>query len=124
VPVHSPLYFIEIKARVDGTVDLSEQLFGESALYVLEGELKIDGQTFHEKQILVTEEAQLCSFQIKAGSTAYIFGGEPFAEPRYMDWNFVSSSKERLAQAKADWLGQKFPKINAEDEFVPYPGSI
>lgn len=123
VPVHSPLFFIEIKSSRSSTVNFGESLYGESALYILEGEVHTEGSTFGAKQILVAENAQLCSFEMAANSTVYIFGGEPFPEPRFMDWNFVSSSKEKLAQAKADWIAQRFPKIDGENDFVPYPGA-
>ncbi len=123
VPVHSPLFFIEIKAEKDSVVNLGDALFGESALYILEGEVRTEGEVFGAKQILIAEDAKLCSFEIAAHSTVYIFGGEPFPEPRFMDWNFVSSSKEKLQKAKTDWIAQDFPKIQGEDDFVPYPGT-
>jgi len=122
VPTYSPLYFIEIKSRHTQTLQLGDYLFGESALYILEGSIVEDGHTFGPKQILVANEASLCSFEITANSTIFVFGGEPFAEPKYMDWNFVSSRKERLKQAKEDWIQQKFPTIPGETGFVPYPG--
>jgi len=49
-----------------------------------------------------------------------LLGGEPFAEPRYVDWNFVSSSPERIEQAKADWRERRFPEIPGEDDVTPY----
>lgn len=121
VPVYSPLYFIEIKSDSSQTVSIGDALYGESAMYILEGSVTTEGATFEEKQLLVAKDAKLCSFEIAANSIIYIFGGEPFPEERFIDWNFVSSSKERLAQAKADWNAQKFPKVPNETEFVPYP---
>ncbi len=123
VPVFSPLYFLEIIAEEDQTVNLGDQLYGESALYILNGSVEIENQLFREKQILIAEDSKLCSLEIKAGTTIYVFGGEPFPEPRFMDWNFVATTKERLAQAKRDWINQRFPKIEGETEWVPYPGT-
>lgn len=123
VPTYSPLYFIEIKCHQTQKLDLGEHLFGESALYILEGSILDDGHAFGPKQILIAQEATLCSFDVTAGSTLYIFGGEPFPEPRYIDWNFVSSRKERLKQAKEDWIVRRFPEIPGETGFVPYPGT-
>lgn len=123
VPVHSPLFFIEIKATEKGHVSLGDVFFGESALYILEGEVHAEGNMFSAKQILIAENAKLCSFDVSEQTTVYIFGGEPFPERRFMDWNFVSSSKEKLQQAKADWIAQRFPKIEGEIDFVPYPGA-
>ena len=121
VPVHSSLYFIEIKSKKATKVNIGEMLYGESALYILEGNVSIEGNTYSPKQILIAKEAKLCEFEIAANSTVYIFGGKPFPEERYIDWNFVSSSKERLSKAKEDWINQKFPKIPGESDFVPYP---
>ena len=121
VPVHSPLYFIEITASKNSIASIGDALFGESALYVLRGNVHLEGNTFGEKQILIAQNAKFCSFEIDADSTIYIFGGEAFPEPRFMDWNFVSSDKEKLNAAKADWINQRFPKIKGDDDFVPYP---
>lgn len=121
VPVHSNLYFIEIKSKETQSVDIGEHLFGESALYILEGAIESEGHLFGQKQILIAENSTLCSFEMQAKTTVYIFGGDVFPEERYIDWNFVSSSKERLKQAKEDWIAQRFPKIEGETDFVPYP---
>jgi redox-sensitive bicupin YhaK (pirin superfamily) len=121
VPVHSPLFMVEIKSTAATTINIGEHLFGESGLYILEGSLQSDGNTYQPKQILVANEASLCAFDMAENSTIYIFGGEPFAEERYIHWNFVSSSKERLEQAKQDWKDQKFPKVPGETEYIPLP---
>ncbi len=121
VPVHSPLYFIEIKCRNAGTVSIGDRLFGESGLYILEGAVLSEGNRYEPKQILIAKDSRLCEFQMEANSTVYIFGGEPFPEERFIDWNFVSSGKERLKQAREDWIGRRFPEVPGESEFVPYP---
>ncbi|SNR99193.1 hypothetical protein SAMN06295967_101399 [Belliella buryatensis] len=123
VPVHSKLYFIEIKSTSTQKVSIGEQLFGESGLYILDGAIQSEGNTYDPRQILIANDSKLCEFEIQAGATVYLFGGEVFPEERYIDWNFVSSSKEKLKQAKADWIAQKFPKIPREPDFVPYPGT-
>jgi hypothetical protein len=58
-------------------------------------------------------------------TTIYIFGGEPFPEERFIDWNFVATSKALLDEARQKWIDQKFEKIKGDDtEFVPYPARI
>jgi redox-sensitive bicupin YhaK (pirin superfamily) len=52
---------------------------------------------------------------------AMLLGGEPLDAPRHMWWNFVSSSKDRIEQAKQDWLDDRFGKIEGETEFIPLP---
>lgn len=121
VPVYSPLYFIEIASTKTSQVNIGEHLYGESALYILKGSVIAEGNTFHEKQFLVATNISLCSFQLAENSIVYVFGGPAFPEERYIDWNFVSSSKALIEQAKLDWDNQNFPKVPGETEFVPYP---
>ncbi|MGY6562442.1 MAG: pirin family protein [Luteibaculaceae bacterium] len=123
VPVFSPLYFIKITSKEKTTLDIGDSIYGESALYILEGEVQTEGETFGPRKILIANNSKLCSFTIAEKSTIFIFGGEPFPEERYIDWNFVSHSKERLKKAKQDWINQNFPKVLGETEFVPYPGT-
>ncbi|KAA5538165.1 pirin family protein [Paenimyroides baculatum] len=121
VPVYSRLYMIEIKANETQTVHLKDRLYGESGLYILEGSIKHQDTEFGEKQILITKDAHLCEFEISAGSTVYLFGGEPFPEERFIYWNFVSSSRETIEEAKLKWQAHEFPKVPGETDFVPLP---
>lgn len=122
VPVYSKLYMIEIKSTETQTVKIGSELYGESGLYILEGSIESEGSVFEPKQLLVAKDSSLCEFTINANSTIYIFGGEPFPEERFIDWNFVATSKEILAEAKRKWIAQEFDKIKGEEnEFVPYP---
>ena len=123
VPVYSPLYFIEIKSTKAAQINIGDDLFGESALYILEGSIISDGNTYGEKQILVAKDSKLCQFEISENSTIYIFGGDAFPEERFIYWNFVSSDKEIIEKAKRDWLEQRFPKVPNETGFVPLPQS-
>lgn len=121
VPVYSPLYFLEIKTQEATTISIGEELFGESALYILEGSIRDGEEEFEPKQILIAKNAELCTFDMAANTTVYIFGGEAFPEERFIFWNFVSSRKERIEEAKQAWINQTFPKIEGETGFVPLP---
>ncbi|WP_068595280.1 pirin family protein [Vaginella massiliensis] len=121
VPVFSKLYMIEIKANKTSTISLKNKLFGESGLYILQGKISSNGHEYGNKQILITKDAHLCEFEIEEGSIVYIFGGEPFPEERYIRWNFVSCSVERLKQAEEDWRAHRFPKVVNDDGYVPMP---
>ncbi len=121
VPVYSPLYLIELKSTHPQKITIGEKLFGESAMYILEGTIYSDGNTFEPKQLLVAKNSKLCEFEIGENTTIYIFGGDPLPEERFIFWNFVSSDKELLEKAKADWLEQKFDKVPGETEYVPLP---
>lgn len=121
VPVYSPSYLIEIKSKNAQAIHIEEYLFGESAIYILEGSIKSDGISYGDKQILIAKNSELCAFEISENSTIYVFGGEPFPEEHFILWNFVSTSKEKLEQAKQDWINDQFPTIPGEFEKVPFP---
>ena len=121
VPVYSPLYLLELKSTTHQTVTIGEHLFGESALYILEGSIESEGNVFGPKQILIAKDSKLCTFDMAENSTIYIFGGEPFPEERIIYWNFVASTKELIEKAKEKWLAQTFDKVPGETEFVPLP---
>lgn len=121
VPVYSKLYMIEVKAEKDALIDIRGELYGESGLYILEGEVDSNGFNYGPKQILITLDAHLCTFEMKAGSTVYIFGGEPFPEERFISWNFVASDKSTIDEAKEKWINHEFPKVPGDDGYVPLP---
>ncbi|HJV19908.1 MAG TPA: pirin family protein [Sediminibacterium sp.] len=122
VPVHSKLFLLEIKSSITQPLDIGHALYGESGLYILEGGIESNGTSYEPQQVLVAKESTLCRFTIRANSTLYIFGGTPFPEERFIDWNFVSSNKELIAVAKQQWEAQTFSKIKGEEnDFVPYP---
>ncbi len=121
VPVYSPLYYLELKSTTKEKVSIGEHLYGESGLYILEGSIESDGNTFMPKQLLVAKDSSLCEFTMNENTTVYIFGGNTFPEPRHIYWNFVATSTELIEEAKQRWLDQAFPKIPGETGFVPLP---
>ena len=121
VPVLSPLFLLELKAEQQRTINIGHELFGEAAIYILEGSIESDGNVYGSRRILVAKESALCSFTIAEGTTIYIFGGETFPEERFIYWNFVATSHELIEQAKQNWLDRKFPPVPGETEFVPLP---
>lgn len=121
VPVYSKLFLIELKNTEEKTVTVGRDLYGEVAIYILEGGIETEGNRYESKRILVAKENELCEFTLKANSTIYIFGGEPFAEERFIYWNFVATSKEAIEEAKNKWKEQTFPKIEGETEYIPLP---
>jgi redox-sensitive bicupin YhaK (pirin superfamily) len=121
VPVHSPLYFLELKSAATQTLVLGPELYGEAGLYILEGTVTGEGHEFGPKQLLVAKDAQLCTFTMAAGSTVYIFGGEPLPEERLIYWNFVATDHEHIDAAKEKWKAQAFVPVPGETGFVPLP---
>ncbi|MDY0076991.1 MAG: pirin family protein [Bacteroidales bacterium] len=124
VPVYSKLFMLEIKSNSKQIVNIGNQLYGESGLYILEGAIESEGNVYDSNQLLVAKDSTLCEFTIHENSSIYIFGGEPFPEERFIDWNFVSSSKELIETAKQKWLAQSFPKIKGDETaYIPYPST-
>jgi redox-sensitive bicupin YhaK (pirin superfamily) len=121
VPVYSALYLIEIKSTQKQTISIGSELFGESALYILEGTIESEGNVYEPKHILIANDSKLCEFTMAENTTAYIFGGEAFPEERYIFWNFVASDHELIENAKQRWIEQTFEKVPGETEFVPLP---
>lgn len=122
VPTYSKLYMLEVKSKTKQVVNIGDQLYGESGLYILEGSIESDENVYDSKQLLVAKDTSLCQFTIAENSTIYIFGGEAFPEERLIDWNFVSTSKKLIEKAKQKWKDQTFDKIEGDEkEFIPYP---
>jgi redox-sensitive bicupin YhaK (pirin superfamily) len=69
VPVYSKLFMVEIKSKTRQTVNIGHELYGEAGLYILEGNIESEGNTYHPKQLLVAKESSLCEFAIAANST-------------------------------------------------------
>ncbi|HEY1382132.1 MAG TPA: pirin family protein [Dongiaceae bacterium] len=94
--------------------------YPEQALYVALGEIDLGGAGYAQGQLLVLLNEALT---VRAVSDArlLLLGGEPMDGPRHMWWNFVSSSKDRIEQAKQDWKRGRFPAVPGETEFIPLP---
>jgi redox-sensitive bicupin YhaK (pirin superfamily) len=99
----------------------------ERAIYVISGEIEILGQTqtFGEGELFALDPGAEIVFRAPAFHSArlILLGGEPLSEPRHVYWNFVSSSSDRIEQAKTDWRAGRFPIVPGEHEFIPLPGS-
>ncbi len=95
--------------------------YEERAIYIAEGRIEISGDSFEEGQMLVLRRGDLVTLAAAAPARVLLFGGAPLDGPRHLWWNFVSSSTERIGQAKADWRDGRFPQVPGETEFIPLP---
>jgi redox-sensitive bicupin YhaK (pirin superfamily) len=96
--------------------------YDERAVYVASGEIDIAGDTFGEGRLLVFKPGDRISILATAQSRLMLLGGEPMDSRRHIWWNFVSSSKERIEQAKADWRAKRFALVPGDErEFIPLP---
>ncbi|MDX5593595.1 pirin family protein [Pseudovibrio sp. SPO723] len=95
----------------------------ERAIYTLTGRIEINGDVFEPGQLLVLRAGDALTVRAKDNARIMLFGGEPMDGPRHIWWNFVSSSKERIEQAKEDWRSMKFGSVPGDvEEFIPLPG--
>ena len=95
-------------------------LAAERAIYVVEGEVQIDGRTVPAHQMAVLAPGDEPMISADADTRAVLIGGAPLG-PRFLYWNFVSSRRERLVQAADDWAAQRFAAVPGETEFIPLP---
>jgi redox-sensitive bicupin YhaK (pirin superfamily) len=121
VRTHSPLFYLHTEWQAGASKALPGG-YSEQAVYVARGEIEHAGQTYVPGQLLVFGDDTDAVITARETSTLMIFGGEPLGE-RHVFWNFVSSRKERIEQAKADWQAGRIPLPPGDDlEWIPLPG--
>lgn len=121
VPVYSPLFYLEGKYQNQERFELPIEAGSEGAVYVAKGEIVVDGQFVTANQLVCFKPGVALEFEAVGEAHVMILGGEIFPEKRFIFWNFVSSSQERIEQAKKDWQDQKFGQVINETEFIPLP---
>ena len=120
VKTHSPMVYAHWRLTAGAKAGIPAE-YPERAAFVAAGEVEIDGQPLKTGQMAVFAAGETVTVTGAEEAEVMIIGGEPVG-PRFIDWNFVSSSQERLEQAKADWRAQrmKLPDLD-HDEFIPLP---
>lgn len=113
------MFYLDIIARQSTRIE-HPQPGTDAALFVLEGSVTIDDYTFAEGEFVVLDDEQELFFNKFA--RLILIGGKRFEAEPFMNWNFVSFSKERLEAARERWQKNNFPKVTGdEEEFVPLP---
>ena len=120
VKTHSPMFYAHWRLNAGAKASLPAE-YPERAAFVVSGEVEADGQTGTAGQMLVFAPGAAVTFEAKTPAVVMLLGGEPIG-PRFIEWNFVSSSQARIDQAKADWRAgrMKLPDLD-HDEFIPLP---
>ncbi|HVZ05323.1 pirin family protein [Hyphomicrobium sp.] len=96
--------------------------YDERGVYIASGSIDIAGQTFESGQLLVFKAGDRISILAETNARLMLLGGEPMDGPRFIWWNFVSSSKERIEMAKNEWRQGKFDIVPGDaSEFIPLP---
>lgn len=120
VRVFADTLYVAIDLDADGEVAL-DAAHRERALYVLDGEAQLDGADLPAMHLVVLDDGVRHRLRAKTPLKAMLLGGEPLDGPRHLWWNFVSSSKERIEQAKDDWRDGRLGAVPGETEFIPLP---
>ena len=108
-----------LKAGTTLPLDASHE---ERAVYVIEGEIDVAGDKFGPQRLLVFKAGDAITIRAATDTHFVIAGGAPMDGPRHIWWNFVSSRKDRIEQAKADWTAGHFGKVPGDEiEFIPLP---
>jgi redox-sensitive bicupin YhaK (pirin superfamily) len=122
VKIHSPLFYLHVQLDAGAKLGLPQE-HSERAVYIAKGSLEVTGRIYGAGQMLVFAQEDAPTMVAKEATTLMLLGGEPLGE-RFIWWNFVSSRKERIEQAKADWqAGRIALPPNDNQEFIPLPES-
>jgi len=119
----SPLFYVEAVLPAGGTLPLPSE-HEERALYVVEGSVGCGVERTEPGRMLVFIPGASVTLRAEMPARIVLLGGAPLDGKRYIHWNFVSSSRERIEQAKRDWTSRRFATVPGDEiEFVPLPGS-
>jgi redox-sensitive bicupin YhaK (pirin superfamily) len=121
VPTRSELFYadagLDPGARFEVPADHEER-----ALFVAEGSVEVAGEAFVAGQLVILRPGKAAVVEARGLARLLLLGGATMDGPRHIWWNLVSSSREQIEQAKADWSSGRFPKVPGETEFIPLPG--
>jgi len=115
-----PTFYVDVDAKAGTTIDVCTE-HEERAIYVVEGSVDIAGDIFEGPRLLIFRPGDAITVTAVTPAKLMLLGGDAMDGPRIIWWNFVSSSKERLEQAKEDWAQGRFKPVPGETEFIPLP---
>jgi|SRR5579871_3446692 len=120
VAVLAPTLYADIDMPAGSAIDIPAE-HSERAIYVILGTIEIDGESHGTGRLLVLAadaEPRIISHE---GARLLLLGGAPLDGHRHLYWNFVSSRRERIDQAKSDWSEGRFPMVPGETDYIPLP---
>lgn len=116
-----PLFYADASLAAGAVLELPDQ-HEERGVYVAQGAVEVAGVRFEAGRMLLFRAGdRMVVVAGPEGARLLLLGGAVMDGPRHIFWNFVSSSQERIEQAKADWKGDRFARIPGETEFIPLP---
>ena len=120
VATFSKTLYVDAELASGARLELADE-HRERALYVADGRIALDAGEYTSGHMIVLDPGGKTEIRALADSRVMLVGGEPLDGPRYIWWNFVASSQERIEQGKRDWAEQRFPRVPGETEFIPLP---
>ena len=120
VTTHSPMFYAHAQMATDSRLQLPVG-YPERAAYIAAGQVEYQGERHGAGRLLVFSESADAPIRAVEPSTVMLLGGDPVG-PRYIDWNFVSSTQARIQRARDDWRAGRFKLPDFDDkEFIPLP---
>jgi redox-sensitive bicupin YhaK (pirin superfamily) len=120
VRVYAPTLYVDARFAAGSSLVLPPE-HAERGVHAVEGEVRVGGLAVPAGQMLVLPPGGDVEIAAEGAARALLFGGAPLDGERFLWWNFVASSRERIERAKADWLAQRFGHVPGETEFIPLP---
>jgi len=120
VQVFSGTLYVAIELDAGAQIVVPDE-HPERAIYVVEGDLRAGGSSLPPLQVSVLPQRGEVRLEAASATRLMLFGGDPVDGERFIWWNFVSSSKERIDQASRDWRDGRFDPVPGETEFIPLP---
>ncbi|MBX7534777.1 pirin family protein [Qipengyuania sp. GH1] len=121
VTTYADTIYAEIVLGAGGAIPLEDDA-DERAVMLVGGEANVDGHALKLYELAVLQPSRDMTLESKSGARVVLLGGEAFQTERHAWWNFVSSSRERIQQAKEDWRNGRFPEVPQDnDERIPLP---
>ena len=122
VKTYSPMFYCEVFSETVQTITLNSPHNAQQGIYVATGSVEINGQTYQQGDLIYSERAEDLKPRLSANTRILYFGGEKLQGKRHKHWNFVSSRRERITQAREDWKAMRFDLIpDDQDDFIPLP---
>jgi redox-sensitive bicupin YhaK (pirin superfamily) len=120
VRVYAPTLYVDAQFAAGSHLVVPPE-HEERAIYVVSGDVRVDGESVPAQRMLVLPSGGDVEIVAESAARILLCGGAPLDGERFLWWNFVASSKERIERAKADWLAQAFGQVPGETEFIPLP---
>ena len=120
VRTHSDTLFVDLELAAGASLPIDAEV-EERGLYLVSGEIEIGGVTYEAGRLLVLRPGDAVTLRATRATRLVLLGGAAMDGPRHLWWNFVSSRRDRIDAAKADWTAGRFEAVPGESEFIPLP---